>query len=78
MQPKRKKRKLHIKRVKVINFMVRVFIIIKKLYIINYEHRLNLQMQSFETKKRMSYHLEEGSKHMKCIIKQTAFYGQKN
>lgn len=52
--------------VKVINFMVHVFIIIKKLtIIISYEHSLNLQMQSFETKKRISYHLEEGSKHMK-------------
>ena len=33
--------------------------------IISYEHSLNLQMQSFETKKRISYHLEEGSKHVK-------------
>ena len=31
MQPKKKKKKLHIKMVKVINFMVHVFIIIKKL-----------------------------------------------
>lgn len=45
--------------------------------IINYEHSFNLQMQTFETKKRISYHLEGGSKHTEYIIKQTAFYGQK-
>lgn len=44
---------------------------------INYEHSFNLQMQNFETKKRISYHLEGGSKHMECIIKQIDFMGKK-